>query len=71
VDEKVFFTTAVRARILDFILRRKRYTEDQYDDFAFGIERLLGNSVYSAAYPLHDVRNNFIFVILIAFKISL
>ncbi|XP_021954062.1 anoctamin-1 isoform X3 [Folsomia candida] len=54
VDEKEFFTPAVRARILDFILRRKRYTEDPLDDFAFGMERLLNAYTYSAAYPLHD-----------------
>lgn len=56
VDEQEFFTPAVRARIVDFILGRKRYTDNEMDDFAFGIERLLTASVYAAAYPLHDVR---------------
>lgn len=52
-----FFTPAVRARIVDFILRRKRYTDNDMDDFAFGVERLLASSTYAAAYPLHDVRD--------------
>lgn len=25
------------------------------DDYAFGIDRLIGEGVYIAAYPLHDV----------------
>ncbi|ODN06507.1 Anoctamin-1 [Orchesella cincta] len=54
VNEDEFFTPAVRARIVDFILRRKRYTDNDLDDFAFGIERLLTAGVYFAAYPLHD-----------------
>ncbi|CAL8081793.1 unnamed protein product [Orchesella dallaii] len=54
VNEEEFFTPAVRARIIDFILRRKRYTDNDLDDFAFGIERLLTAGVYFAAYPLHD-----------------
>jgi hypothetical protein len=36
-------------------LDRQRFSEDQDDDFAFGIENLISESVYTAAYPLHDV----------------
>jgi hypothetical protein len=53
-----YFTTAIRARIVQYILRRKRYKEGDethQDDLAFGYERLIKSGVYSAAYPLHDV----------------
>ncbi|XP_076233394.1 anoctamin 1 [Calliopsis andreniformis] len=49
-----FFTAATRARIVQFILDRTRFTESQNDDFAFGIERLISDRAYIAAYPLHD-----------------
>ncbi|KAF2351380.1 Anoctamin dimerization domain [Trinorchestia longiramus] len=50
-----FFNAANRARIIDFILRRKRFcAEDEEDDFAFGIEKLLNDGTYIAAYPIHE-----------------
>ncbi|XP_071549184.1 anoctamin-1-like isoform X2 [Panulirus ornatus] len=49
-----FFTPAVRARIVDFILRRKKYKDSDSDDFAFGIEKLLNEGTYVAAYPIHE-----------------
>ncbi|KAG7162622.1 Anoctamin-5-like 2 [Homarus americanus] len=49
-----FFTSAIRARIVDFILRRKRFKSNDTDDFAFGIEKLLNEGVYAAAYPIHE-----------------
>lgn len=55
VDDENFFTSSIRSRIVDFILKRKRFKDDIEDEFAFGIERLLTEEVYSAAYPLHDV----------------
>ncbi|EFA04121.2 anoctamin-5 isoform X2 [Tribolium castaneum] len=54
VDSPCFFTPAIHSRIVQFILDRKRFSDNHHDDFAFGIERLLNDSVYSAAYPLHD-----------------
>ncbi|XP_055379077.1 anoctamin-1 isoform X3 [Condylostylus longicornis] len=48
-----FFSAAVRSRIVQFILDRQRYVQSG-DDFAFGIERLVSEGVYIAAYPLHD-----------------
>lgn len=51
-----FFTAAVRARIIDFILRRKKFNDSENDDFAFGIEKMLNESTYEAAYPIHEVR---------------
>lgn len=49
-----FFTSATRSRIVQFILDRTRFTETKDDDFAFGIERLISERAYVAAYPLHD-----------------
>ncbi|KAJ9596645.1 hypothetical protein L9F63_012342, partial [Diploptera punctata] len=53
-QSKDFFTPAIHSRIVQFILDRQRFSEDQNDDFAFGIERLINEWVYTAAYPLHD-----------------
>ncbi|KAG5339529.1 ANO1 protein, partial [Acromyrmex charruanus] len=49
-----FFTSATRSRIVQFILDRTRFTETKEDDFAFGVERLISEHTYVAAYPLHD-----------------
>lgn len=61
LDSPNFFTAATRARIIQFILDRTRFTETKDDDFAFGIERLISEKAYVAAYPLHDVSYNFLF----------
>ena len=53
-----FFNSRIRGRIVDFILRRKKFKEDtgsDDDDFAFGIEKLLNENTYDAAYPIHEV----------------
>uniref|UniRef100_A0A6P4EU05 Anoctamin n=2 Tax=Drosophila rhopaloa TaxID=1041015 RepID=A0A6P4EU05_DRORH len=52
IRQDCFFTTAVRSRIVEFILDRQRFPDK--NQHAFGIERLIADSVYSAAYPLHD-----------------
>ncbi|XP_052128356.1 anoctamin-1 [Frankliniella occidentalis] len=54
IDSPYFFTPAIRSRIIHFILDRKGFSTDPKDDFAFGIERLIADDVYNAAYPLHD-----------------
>lgn len=56
LDSPCFFTPAIHSRIAQFILDRKRFSDNENDDFAFGIERLINDYTYSAAYPLHDVR---------------
>ena len=61
LDSPNFFTAATRARIIQFILDRTRFTETKDDDFAFGIERLISEKAYVAAYPLHDVSYIFLF----------
>merc|ERR550519_3241139 len=54
-DDAKFFSPAARSRIVEFILQRKRFLPDGADDdFAFGINRLIKDGVYLAAYPLHD-----------------
>lgn len=55
VDSPCFFTPAIHSRIVQFILDRKKFSDNPNDDFAFGIERLLNEQTYSAGYPLHDV----------------
>ena len=40
-----------------FILKRKMFSEESGDEFSFGVDRLLSEGVYAAAYPLHDVRH--------------
>lgn len=50
-----FFTSGIKARVVDFILSRKRFSEDDFDDFAFGVQRLIRDGVLVAAYPMHDV----------------
>ncbi|XP_031635097.1 anoctamin-1 isoform X2 [Contarinia nasturtii] len=54
VHHKCFFTPAIRSRIVQFILDRKRFTMQIDDDYAFGIDRLINEGVYIASYPLHD-----------------
>lgn len=60
-----FFTSATRSRIVQFVLDRTKFTETKEDDFAFGIERLISEHAYVAAYPLHDASYIFLFLIFI------
>lgn len=61
MEDENFFSSSIRSRIVDFIIKRKRFKEDIDDEFAFGIERLLAEGIYSAAYPLHDVSRMLVF----------
>ncbi|XP_019698195.1 anoctamin-1 isoform X2 [Harpegnathos saltator] len=54
LDSPNFFSSATRSRIVQFILDRTKFTETKEDDFAFGIERLITERAYVAAYSLHD-----------------
>ncbi|XP_023034609.1 anoctamin-1 isoform X1 [Drosophila willistoni] len=54
IRQDCFFTTAVRSRIVEFILDRQRFPSKGHNDMAFGIERLIAEGVYVSAYPLHD-----------------
>ncbi|XP_066253974.1 anoctamin-4 isoform X3 [Euwallacea similis] len=53
-ESSCFFTPAIHSRIIQFILDRKRFSDNFKNDFAFGIERLIDENVYEAAYSLHD-----------------
>lgn len=63
VRHKCFFTAAIRSRIVQFILDRKRYTLGEDDDYSFGIDRLIDDRIFLAAYPLHDVRLYYFLII--------
>lgn len=54
INHESYFNESKRIRIVEFLLKRKRFSENIEDDFAFGIDKLLSNEVYSAAYPVHD-----------------
>ena len=55
VENESFFTASVRNSVVDYILERARFSDDEEAHFAFGVNRLVSDGVYSAAYPLHDV----------------
>ncbi|RXG68776.1 hypothetical protein Avbf_05056 [Armadillidium vulgare] len=45
---------AIRSIIIDFILRRNKFSDIEFDSHSIGIEELLQEGVYEAAYPIHD-----------------
>jgi anoctamin-1 len=51
-DGRHFNEWSTRTSIVDFVLKRASF--DPQDEYAFGIERLLNEHIYSAAYPLHE-----------------
>ncbi|KAE9549961.1 hypothetical protein FO519_006820 [Halicephalobus sp. NKZ332] len=53
-DERRFFPNSERSRMVYDFLIRTRYDKCQTDKFRAGIDRLLKNGTYSAAYPLHE-----------------
>lgn len=53
VHDPHFFPTLVRIAIVNFILERSAFA-DQPDDNCIGIDKLLSDGAYDAAYPLHD-----------------
>uniref|UniRef100_A0A8C6Q0P9 Anoctamin n=1 Tax=Nothobranchius furzeri TaxID=105023 RepID=A0A8C6Q0P9_NOTFU len=56
-DKDTFFPPSTRNRIVYYILSRCSYTgEECADKDKKGIKRLLNNSTYTAAFPLHDSR---------------
>ncbi|XP_015115745.1 anoctamin-4 isoform X1 [Diachasma alloeum] len=54
LDAPEFFSPATHSRIVQFILDRTRFSDVKGEDFAFGIDRLISEHAYVAAYPLHD-----------------
>ena len=53
-NKEQFFTKSQRAQIVEFILKRKSFSSNATDVFSIGINKLLSDNVYSAAYPLHE-----------------
>ncbi|RXN05125.1 anoctamin-5-like isoform X1 [Labeo rohita] len=54
-DKDTFFPPSTRNRIVYYILTRcPYYKEDRKEKDKTGIKRLLNNSTYTSAYPLHD-----------------
>lgn len=57
-DDPNFFNTSIRTTVVSYILERERFGDEDQDK---GIKRLIAEDVYKAAYPLHDVRREFIY----------
>lgn len=53
-QRELFFTSAQRAQVIEFILKRKSFSQNLNDATAFGINKLLSDKVYIGAYPLHE-----------------
>ncbi len=53
-QKELFFSTAQRAQVIEFILKRKSFSPNLNDASEFGINKLLSDKVYIAAYPLHE-----------------
>lgn len=60
-DDDNFFSSQVKTIVVDFILQRTTFCERSVNcthskgTTNFGIEKLVADGVYKAAYPLHDV----------------
>ncbi|KAJ6217834.1 hypothetical protein RDWZM_008991 [Blomia tropicalis] len=57
-QKELFFSTAQRAQVVEFILKRKSFSRNQDDVTEFGINKLLSDRVYNAAYPIHEGKFN-------------
>uniref|UniRef100_A0A8D9FI56 Anoctamin n=1 Tax=Cacopsylla melanoneura TaxID=428564 RepID=A0A8D9FI56_9HEMI len=53
-EHSEFLSAPTRSLIVDFILSRESYSSNTNDLLSVGIERLVQDGVYKAAYPLHD-----------------
>ncbi|CAG2172170.1 unnamed protein product [Oppiella nova] len=56
-QKEQFFSTAQRAQVVEFILKRKSFSPNLNDANEFGISKLLNDNIYIAAYPLHEGYN--------------
>ncbi|CAG05529.1 unnamed protein product, partial [Tetraodon nigroviridis] len=55
-NRETFFSNSTRSRIVHHVLQRTKYEDGKSK---MGINRLLGNSTYEAAFPPHEVRRCF------------
>ncbi|XP_060085778.1 anoctamin-1-like isoform X2 [Ylistrum balloti] len=53
-DRESLFSVVDRSRIVNFILRRKAFSDDKNQEYAFGINKMIADEYYTAAYPLHE-----------------
>ena len=53
-DREDFFSSSQRSQIVEFILKRKSFSQNPTDVFSVGINKLVSDNVYLAAYPLHE-----------------
>ena len=53
-EHEWYFDKSTREKIVDFLLKRKRFSDNDEDDLAFGIAKLMKLGVYCDAYPVHD-----------------
>ncbi|XP_070190756.1 anoctamin-4-like isoform X3 [Littorina saxatilis] len=53
-DKSQIFTPSRRSWIVDFILRRKSFSKDKQKAFSFGVNKMIADGFYEAAYPLHE-----------------
>lgn len=58
-DREAFFSSSHRAQIVEFILKRKSFSQNPKDVFSIGVNKLLSDNVYLAAYPLHEGLHHF------------
>ncbi|KAJ6638053.1 Anoctamin-1 [Pseudolycoriella hygida] len=54
VDSPDFFSQSTSIAVVQFILERQRFSDDDDSQNNVGIEKLLSDGVYQASYPLHD-----------------
>lgn len=60
VDSPDSFNQSISIAVVQFILERQRFSDDNESHNDVGIEKLLSDGVYQASYPLHDVRNTYL-----------
>lgn len=53
-DKETLFSNARRSWIVDFILRRKSFSEDKQKAYSFGVNKMIADEFYCAAFPLHE-----------------
>ncbi|XP_076445347.1 anoctamin-1-like isoform X2 [Babylonia areolata] len=53
-DRSSVFTPACRSWIVDYILRRKSFSKDKQKAYSFGVRKMIADSFYEAAFPLHE-----------------
>ncbi|KHN88125.1 Anoctamin-5 [Toxocara canis] len=53
-DPGSFFESSERSRMVYDLLLRTRYDSEETEKYRVGIERLVKNGTYTAAYPLHE-----------------